>query len=398
MATKHAQGRPDIPAELVFDYDMYWDDRIAEDPHEGWLKLREEVPDVFWTERNGGHWVAVGTDAITFMMKTPSVFSNSHQIIPRQAAMPRMIPESLDPPEHLLYRRLLMTYFEPRSIAHLRTQAEQMADSLLDEMLRSDGCEFVNAMARPMPVKVFMQFVGMPLERYEEFTGMVDAYFNGRTPETGGAIQAAIDELIAEKKRNDAGDIFSRLVRAEFQGRPLEHDELQSMGFLLFLAGLDTVTNAMAFGVRHLARFPEHQRQLRENPDLIPNAAEELLRAYTFTAVPRLIVQDVEVEGASMKAGDMVLPLLAFVGRDGALNERPNEVDFTREKMQHYAFGTGGHTCLGRHLAKLELNVMYERLLTRVPEFRLDETKQVGRVRGGTVTEMPHVWLNWDAR
>ncbi|MGY2033048.1 cytochrome P450 [Nocardia gipuzkoensis] len=395
MTAVHAEGRSDIPEELVFDYDMYWDDRIAADPHEGWLALRAEVPDVFYTRRNGGHWVAVGSDAIAKILRTPATFSNSNQTIPKQDAMPRMIPESLDPPEHLLYRRLMMTYFEPRAIEHLRTLAEQMVDSLIAEVRDKGDCEFVWSVARPMPVKVFMQFAGFPLERYEDFVGMIDAFFGARTPEAAAPIIAAIDEVIEEKKRNPADDIFSRLLRAEFQGRPLDHEELRSIGFLLFLAGLDTVTNAMAYGIRHLARFPEHQDELRRSPELIPDAVEELLRAYTFTAVPRLVTQDVELAGAQMKAGEMVLPLLVYVGRDGQLNERPDEVDFHREKRNHFAFGSGGHTCLGRHLAKLELNVLYERWLAQIPAFRLDESKPVGRVRGGSVTEMPHVWLNW---
>ena len=398
MTAVHAEGRPDIPADLIVDYDMYWDDRIAADPHEGWLALRAEAPDVFWTPRNGGHWVAIGSEAITTILRTPSTFSNSMQLIPKQESMPRMIPESLDPPDHLLYRRLMMTYFEPKSIAHLREQAEKMADSLIAEVRSAGECEFVTSMGRPMPVKVFMQFVGMPLERYDEFVEMVLNYFGGRTPETAAPIMTALNELIEEKRRHDAGDILSRLVRADFQGRLLNDDELQSIGFLMFLAGLDTVTNSMSYGIRHLARFPEQQEELRRNPELIPDAIDELLRAYTFTTVPRLVAQDVELGGAQMKAGDMVLPILFFVGRDEALNERPNEIDFHRSKRTHYAFGNGGHTCLGRHLAKLELTVMYERWLSQILTFRLDESKEVGRVRGGSVTEMPHVWLDWKSQ
>jgi cytochrome P450 len=395
MAAADADVRPDIPKELVFDYDMYWDERIATDPHEGWLTLRANAPDVFWTPRNGGHWVALDSDAITAIMRNPSTFSNSNGIIPRQESMPRLIPASLDPPEHLFYRRLMMTYFEPRSISHLRAQAERLADVLIDDVLPDGGCEFIRSFARQMPVKVFMQFVGFPLGRFEEFVDMIDHYFENRSPQTAAPILAAIDEMIKDKKRNDAGDIFSRLVREDFQGRLLNHEELRSIGFLLFLAGLDTVTNAMAYGVRHLARFPQHQDELRRSPELIPNAVEELLRAYSFAAVPRLITEDVELKGAPLKAGEMILPLLPMIGRDAELNERPNEIDFHREKPIHFAFGHGGHTCLGRHLAKLELNVMYERVLARIPRFQLDESKPVGRVRGGTVTEIPQVWLTW---
>jgi cytochrome P450 len=270
-----------------------------------------------------------------------------------------------------------------------------LADVLIDDVLPDGGCEFIRSFARQMPVKVFMQFVGFPLGRFEEFVDMIDHYFENRSPQTAAPILAAIDEMIKDKKRNDAGDIFSRLVREDFQGRLLNHEELRSIGFLLFLAGLDTVTNAMAYGVRHLARFPQHQDELRRSPELIPNAVEELLRAYSFAAVPRLITEDVELKGAPLKAGEMVLPLLPMIGRDAELNERPNEIDFHREKPIHFAFGHGGHTCLGRHLAKLELNVMYERVLARIPRFQLDESKPVGRVRGGTVTEIPQVWLTW---
>jgi cytochrome P450 len=397
-ATQGEQRRADIPDGLVFDYDIFWDERLTPDPHKFWVDMRAEAPDVFWTNLNGGHWVAIGSEAITKILRTPAIFSNSMQLIPKRESMPRMIPESLDPPEHLLYRRLLMTYFEPKAIEHLRQQAVEMADTLIAGFKDKGEVDFVSELARPMPVKVFMGFAGMPLDRYEEFVEMVDAFFAERTPERSGAIIRVMNELIQSKRADDDGSVLARLVRADFEGRKLTDEELQSIGYLLFLAGLDTVSNAMTFGVRHLALNQDDQAELRECPELIPTAMDELLRTYTFTAVPRLITQDIELGGAQLKADDMIMTMLPFVGRDATLNEDPDTVDFHRAKTTHFAFGSGGHTCLGRHLAKLELKAMYDRLLDQLPQFELDTSKPVGRTRGGTVTEIPQLWLRWNTK
>jgi len=394
-ATQSEGRRADIPASLVYDYNIYWDERLSPDPHKFWLQMRAEAPDVFWTDLNGGHWVAIGADAITKILRTPAVFSNSMQLIPKQANMPRMIPESLDPPEHLLYRRLLMTYFEPKALEYLREKAVEMADALIADFRDKGEVDFVKELARPMPVKVFMGLAGMPLDRYDEFIEIIDAFFAERTPDTSAAIIRVMNEVIESKRIHDDGSVMARLVRADFEGRKLDTEELQSIGYLLFMAGLDTVTNAMTFGVRHLALNPGDQTELRNTPELIPRAMDELLRTYTFTAVPRLVTQDVELGGAQLKADDMIMTMLPFVGRDATLNEDPDTVDFHRTKMNHFAFGSGGHTCLGRHLAKLELQAMYERLLLQLPQFELDTSKPVGPTRGGTVTEIPQLWLKW---
>jgi cytochrome P450 len=389
-----------VDSALVVHYDIYNDTRIAVDPHEGLLKLRSEAPGVFYTPANGGHWVAIDSAAITQIMRTTRVFSNREQGIPKTSRTPRMIPESLDPPEHSLYRHLMQIYFELAQIRHLEPRIREWADKLIGAVRLRGECEFVEAVAGPLPVSVFMELVGFPLERYEDFRGLVERNFASAGTAADHAVVAQqilgeLRALIIEKRRQPANDVLSNLIQADYQDRKLTEEELLSMGFLLFLAGLDTVTNAMLYGIRHLGRNPALQAALRTQPDKIPVAADELLRRYTFTAVPRLVLEDVALGAARMRAGDMVVCMLPLVGLDEALNPAALTVDIDRKKRVHYAFGAGVHACMGQHLARMELKVLYEHWLRDVGPFTVDETKPVGRTRGGAVISVPQLWLRW---
>jgi cytochrome P450 len=388
-----------VSPALIVDYDIYADPRIAVDPHAGLLKLRAEAPGVFYTPANGGHWVALDPAAITRIMRTPKIFSNRQTSIPKSEHAPRMIPESLDPPEHSLYRKLMQSYFELPQIRHLELRIREWTDKHIAQVKADGQCEFVAAVAAPVPVSVLMELVGFPLERYEDFRALVNGIF--------GATDAAVRQgfavkimqelgaLIATKRQAPANDILSRLIAADFEGRKLDDPELMSIGFLLFLAGLDTVTNAMLYGIRHLGGDPGLQAQLRSHPEMIPAAVDELLRRYTFTAVPRIVMEDTEVGVAKLRAGDMVYCLLPMVGLDEGLNPDALKVDIERAKRTHYAFGFGVHACLGQHLARLELKILYEHWLPQIGPFSVDTAKPVGRTRGGSVISMPQLWLRW---
>jgi len=163
---------------------------------------------------------------------------------------------------------------------------------------------------------------------------------------------------------------------------------------LLFIAGLDTVMNGIGHGVVHLARNPELQRQLRENPKLIPEAAEEILRRYTFTVPPRRVGKDTVFMGVEMKEGERAMMFLPAADLDAQEYPDPQRYDFKRPNSVHIAFGVGPHRCLGSHLARYELQILYEELLARLPEFRLDPTKPL-HYHGGHVIGPDAVWLEW---
>jgi cytochrome P450 len=177
-------------------------------------------------------------------------------------------------------------------------------------------------------------------------------------------------------------------------GEPVTDADLLSFYLLFFMAGLDTVTAELGYGLRHLATHPEHRRRLVEEPELIPKAAEELLRAYSIVNTARDVAEDTEVAGCPVRKGDVVIVSFPAAGRDDNAYENAKEVDFDRPVINHLAFGAGPHRCLGSHLARHELVVAYEEWHKRIPEYRLDEDAQQLEASGGmmTLNTLPLTW------
>jgi cytochrome P450 len=172
-------------------------------------------------------------------------------------------------------------------------------------------------------------------------------------------------------------------------------EDMENYGVVLFIAGLDTVMNGMGFGVRHLAQDQKLQAELRANPKMIPEAAEELLRRYTFTVPPRKVAKDIEFEGLQMKAGERVMLFLPAADLDPGEFAGSDRFDLQREKKAHIAFNAGPHRCLGSHLARVELQTLYEQMLARLPPFRLDPQRPP-KFHGGHVIGVDTLWLAWD--
>src|SRR5690606_24004617 len=215
----------------------------------------------------------------------------------------RMIPESLDPPEHRRYRQLLRPFFESKAIAPLEARVTEWTEELIGKVAATGECEFVSAVASRLPVAVFMELFGFPMEKFDEFRKLVVDFFSSRASiEQRQAyafqIMAHLGQLIQDRTAEPRDDMISKIIASDFEGRKLDFDELMSIGFLMFLAGLDTVTNAMSFGMRHLAHDEKLRQRVIDDPAAIPNMVEELLRRYAFVATPRYIVQDTELEGA----------------------------------------------------------------------------------------------------
>lgn len=389
-----------IDQSLIVDFDMYHDPRFAKDIHEGLETLRKDSPGVFYTPQNGGHWVITDSSAIDHVMRTPEVFSSRCMTIPNRAEQPRLIPASLDPPEHFLYRRLLMNYFEPRAIRALEGRVSHWTEQLIAEVREQGQCDFVSAISSRLPIYVFMELVGLPLERHAEFRGIAHQYIAlSGDPEKGEGIANQIlgilTEHIESRMKDPQEDMISKLITADIKGRTLALDELQSIAFLLFIAGLDTVTNAMTFGFRYLARDQELQSRLRDQPDLIPGAMDELLRRFAFANVPRLVAQDTTLNGVPLSAGDVAFVMLPMLGLDPNINPDPTRVDVDRAGGKHVAFGTGAHVCLGRNLARLELLSLYRAWLANIPAFEIDDQKTSPPPRAAFAMSLPELWLRW---
>jgi cytochrome P450 len=395
MAESHAAERAPI-----YEFDYIADAGLIEDCHARYWQLKEEAPPVFWTSANGGHWVCNTGAAVTQVLRHPETFSSRILSIPPNPDQPKMIPEMLDPPEHRPYRQMLRPFFESKAIAPLEARVVEWTDQLFDGIVDKGECEFVSEIASRLPVAIFMELFGFPMEKFEEFRRLVVDFFNARATvdersRLGMTILGHLTELIQARMAKPEDDMISKIITSKVDDRALSFEELLSIGFLMFLAGLDTVTNAMSFGMRHLAHDEKLRQKIIDNPDEIPNLIEELLRRYAFVATPRYVVEDIELEGAQLRAGDSILAPLPLVGWDEKLNADPETVSVDREFYRHAAFGSGIHTCLGLHLARMELAIFYRAWFQKIGHFTQveqgDET-----CRGGSVMALEHLHLAWE--
>jgi cytochrome P450 len=319
---------------------------------------------------------------------------------PGSPYIPQSVPITVNPPRHAALRAPLQSTFSPKSVLALKDDIRKIAVQLVDAIKDKGHCEFLAEVAEPMPVQVFLKMFGLPLDKADRYRELVKAQLSNPEPDPRKTMATLVDiaqimeETLIERQKNPQGDIISLLWATQTEGRPTTLEDMKDYCVVLFIAGLDTVMNGMGHGVRHLAMNPELQAQLRASPALIPEAAEELLRLYTFTVPPRIVAKDLEFEGATMKRGERAFLYLPAADLDPRAFENPAVFDLKRENKVHIAFGGGPHRCLGSHLARVELQVLYEELLARLPEFRLDPAHPV-RYHGGHVVGPDTLHLLW---
>ncbi len=388
-----------IPQDLVFDFDIYHDERVTEDVQKSYMFLHDEAPDIFWTPRNGGHWVVTRFDKIKEIVTDPVHFSASKMQIPKVEGAPVMIPLNMDPPTNLPYRQALMPIFAPKAIRELEDKVRGWAAKIVDAAIDNGECDFLHDVASLFPVSVFMELMGMPLDRLRECRDISDGFFKAQGEEVlkqSIIINELLMGIINDKKANPDEGLISHLLGVQVSGRPITDDEVLNMCFVLFLGGMDTVTNVSAFSFRELAKRPELQARLVANPDDIPKFVEEGIRCFGVILNPRVVVDDFEKFGVPFGAGDMLVNLLPLSGRDDRMNDDPDNFDIDREKKENLTFSSGPHLCVGHFLARTEIKVLTEEWLKRVPSFRLKAGVK-HNYRLGTVIAMLNLPLEWDA-
>lgn len=406
--------RPDhVPEAAMYDFDMFHDPAYLADPHSRILEMAATVPPVFWTPRNGGHWMLMSHAANFEASRDTDTFSS--EIVPRaqikamMAALPpgaphipQPVPINVDPPEHTKYRAPLQSAFSPKSMLALKDGIRALAVELIEKIKPQGSAEFMAELAEPLPVQVFLKMFGLPLERQADYRALVKQHLKaGQNDPREMArrlvqVAAIMRDTVLARKEQPQDDLISLLWQANIGGAETTLEDMENYCVLLFLAGLDTVMNGIGHGVRHLAADHALQTKLRANPKLIPEAAEELLRRYTFTVPPRRVTRDIDFHGAHLKANERVMLFLPAADLDAKEYAAPERYDLERDNKVHVAFGTGPHRCLGSHLARIELQVVYEELLARLPVFSLDPARTV-RYHGGHVVGPEELWLTWQA-
>jgi cytochrome P450 len=390
------------PARVV-DFDFFDDRRYSESshPHDALIRLRGEIGQgIFWTPRNGGHWFITDHEMLFEAARAPEIFSSfnaSYPPVPPEAEA-FYPPISLDPPEHSKYRVPLMRAFAPGKINELGKDIRTYVVELIDSVAARGRCDFLEAIAEPLPITIFMKLMGFDLARYEEFREWVSWMTGEDTAQRDLAFFKTIEmarPLIADRRAAPRDDLISALLEVEIDGRPIDQRELEGFCIVLLAAGLDTVVNSLAFSMEYLARDPALQDRLRANPAMIPEAVEELLRRFSVVFPVRRVAKDVDFHGARLKAGERCAMYLGLANMDPAAFPDPDTVDIERDNKAHLTFTVGPHRCVGSHLARMEMVTLFEEWLKRMPKVRLQAGREV-TYRTGIVFAVTALPIEWD--
>jgi hypothetical protein len=385
------------------DYDIF-DPRYIADPFPIWDELRQTCP-VPHTERWGGSWMptryadvsAVAHDTTHFssrevLVTPPAPPEDPSEVLLQLGGEVSAPPITSDPPEHQWARRLILPMFAPRSVAKYEPITRDLCRELIEVMLPQGRGDAAVGYSQQIPVRIIAKMLGIPDTMSDTFTTWVRGALEiGATDQK--VRQEAMKEIITylfgvlnERKAQPGDDIISELLAADVEGEPVPDHHILGTGLLILIAGIDTTWSAIGSALWHLATHPDDRRRLVAEPEIMPLAVEELLRAYSPVTMARVVKEDVVVNGCPMKVDDRVLLSFPSANRDPEVFERPDEVILDREKNRHIAFGAGIHRCAGSNLARMELRVAIEEWLRAVPEFSLDADATVtwagGQVRG----------------
>ncbi len=362
--------------------------RNTQDPYPAYAALRERgqahrsrlmnawvfgrYPDVDAILRDWQRFSSDGRRA-----KTPG----RRTVIPDPGPVPSML--SLDPPDHRRLRALVSKAFTPRAVSALEPHVRNLMHELLDNVEDLSSFDLMDAVARPLPVIVIAEMLGVPPEDRIRFRGWSDKRARVLEPtitaeeradavHASHALDAYFTPIIQERRAAPRDDILSGLVQAEEEGDRLDEQEMLTMLRLLLVAGNETTVNLIGNGMLALLRHPEQLQRLRDDPSLIPSAVEELLRYDSPVQLDlRRIVEDCEVNGFPVKKGEDMVLLIGAANRDPGQFEDPDCLDVGREGNSHISFGRGIHACIGAALARLEARIAIEVLLERFSLIRL---------------------------
>lgn len=379
------------------EYDIFHPEYIA-DPFTIWDDLRKRCP-VAHTDVLGGSWLPTTYEDVTAIARDIEHFSSKSITVfpplnPDQEPITIAAPISVDPPLHTYSRRTLLPSFSPKAVDQLEVFTRAWCRELMDGIAGRDTADAAVEYAQLIPAQVIAVMLGVPTDMKDKFTEWVRAVLENATYDLEGR-QRASDELreffisqVAERRATGLGDdMISELLRArDPDGNPYPDRLVLGMCGLLLIAGVDTTWSGIGSSLWHLATHREDRERLLREPELIDSAVEEFLRFYSPVTMARVLHDDYEYKGCPMHKGDRVLMAFPAANRDPEAFEDADKFIIDRQHNRHVAFGAGIHRCAGSNLARMEMRVAIQEFLARVPEFELDDSKEVtwagGQVRG----------------
>jgi cytochrome P450 len=354
---------------------------VAEDRDAAWrmIRARGRVVDL------GGEFALTDVDTVEAAFRQPTVFSSKKAFDVLASPLP-LVPIAFDPPEQTRYRRILQPFFSPRAIRPLEGDLRRQLIEIIEPLAARGECDFVAEVAGIFPVQAFLTLFGFPLDMRDQLTEWKDAVLgltdaSGNTALDGAAAEASMGKagelffylagLVAKRRGVTGDDVLSQLLCLTGEDA-LTDEEAIGLCFLFVLAGLDTVTGSLGFGMERLARNPGQRREIVDDPALIPAAVEELVRLDPPAPfVPRVTANETVLDGQTLPAGTRVFGYLAAANRDEVRHPDPYAVNFHRGDNPHASFGIGVHRCLGSHLARRELRVTLREWHRRIPDYWL---------------------------
>lgn len=392
-----------IPPNLVQEFSFDSITGVTTNPPPAVDALRDARPIVYAPHgrRGRGSWVLKTYDLIVEAFQTPEIFS-SDRYSGFSALLGEdwpMLPLEVDPPAHRAYRLFLNRVFSPKLMDTLADGMTQTIRELIAKVKDQGGCEFQEAIGRPMPTAVFLRHLGLPLDAADDFLAWENELLHGTDMAVRSAAARNIkDYLVAALKDRAASprdDVLTYIATGEIAGRRLNEDEQLGMAFVLYGAGLDTVASALGFTFKFLAENQEIQSQLRRDGILRRQAIEELVRANSMVVSGRTVTRDTEFHGVTMKKGDFVSLPTMFANRDPQAFDNATAIEFGRANiLKHIGFGSGAHNCLGSHLARREIKIVIDEWLDAVPQFRIKQG-DAAVTYGGSVFGVDYLPLEW---
>jgi cytochrome P450 len=356
----------------------YLDPAFADDLHSTLARMRSACP-VTHSDQRGGFWAVTRYDDVLAVAQDWQTFSSQLGVaIPETAMVSPAIPEHIDPPLHREYKRLINAWFTPAVVARHEEPTRGLVTRLIDGFVEAGRCDFMADFAQPFPGLAFFDLVlGAPPEEVGEVSRLATRASLPTNPDARECWQGLnewIDDFVAGRRsRPRRDDVVDAILHAEIEERPVTEAEVRGMILLLILGGLETTAGALGLSMLRFIREPEIPALLRERPELVPAAVEELLRLEVpFVAIGRTVRHDTELRGCPIAAGEKVWISWASANRDEDEFPDPDRFDLDRQSNRHLSFGAGPHRCAGSNLARLNLRIAVHEVVQRLEGLRLE--------------------------
>jgi cytochrome P450 len=359
----------------------------------------------FWNEEAQGYWVLTRYEDIREAFQTPEVFSNHSIVATNPDPAYRFLPSFTDPPIHMKYRHPMNPWFSPGSVAKLEPRLRELARAEVEAVAADGRCDYMATFADRFPVGGFLASMGLPMDDADFFVALVHRMSgaSGGSPDAVANMTAAWAELaaywsdmLADRRAHPLDpsvDFLTMMSNSKLGDEPMPDIDIVDIMVTLTLGSLDTLKSQLGWQMYHLGRSAEDRSRLVAEPELIPSAVEECLRAFPIVSMARKVTRDVDFHGCPMKKDDMVLLTIQAATRDPRVFPDPEQVRIDRSPNRHIAFGASEHRCIGSHLARAELRLAIEEWLRLLPEFEIDGSATLP-AKGGQVAllELPLVW------